>query len=350
MPQMDTKTPDSALPKKPDRLTVMTWPLTSLWGQALKECVSDIFSYETGIPVGHIEFTSVDLPPGLTEALENGRRPPCEVVYCNTIPAIHLARAGRTDPLEEETFPALKEVDIRARPAAEGLVGWPFVIAYDVRYVMMYREAAFPQGPPPSWNVMLDPAFRGRVSLYPGGKGFFPVAQVMGGGTLEDIPSNMGPCWNFLKALRPQVQVMGFNKTMTEYVKRGEIDIHFTVLTNIMQWKDQGYGVFWHVPNEGASVGDDALFVPAGLEDNVSYWAKQYVATALREDVQRKWCGQLGLCPVRRDIPRPERFAGDHAYPDGPDDFSNALFVPNAVVEKYEHGPWRREFEKIFRF
>ena len=334
--------------KKPDGLTVMTWPLASLWGEALKAYVSDVFSRETGIPVFHTEFTSVDLPSDLTAALGNGLHPPCDVVYCNTIPAIHLAREGCTDPFDEENFPVLKRLNRRARPEADGLYGWPFVICYDVRYVMMYREKAFPDGPPASWNIMLDPAFRGRVSLYPGGKGFFPVAQVMGGGSLEEMAQNMEPCWNFLKALYPQIGAMGFNTEMTKHVQNGEIDLHFTVLTNIMQWKDEGCGVSWNVPMEGASVGDDALFVPAGLEENVSYWAKQYVALALREDVQRAWCERIGLCPVCEGIARPARFAVDRAYPDAPDEYSNALFVPNSVLEKYEHGLWRRKFEEIF--
>jgi hypothetical protein len=53
------------------------------------------------------------------------------------------------------------------------------------RFLPFICEAAFPWGPPDSWEVMLDPALEGRVSLYPGGKGFFPIAQVAGGGSLK---------------------------------------------------------------------------------------------------------------------------------------------------------------------
>jgi len=332
------------------QLTVMTWPLSSLWGRALKECVSDPFTERTGIPVRHIEFTSVDLPSNLINSLKKKERPPCDVVYGNTIPLIHLAREGFCDPPEEKELPVLKNLSHRARPVAEGISGWPFVIVYDVRYVMMYRDAAFPDGPPESWQVMLEPQFRGRVSLYPGGKGFFPIAQIMGRGTPEEMPDKMEPCWNFLKKLRPQVKVLEFNKKMTEHVRRGEIDIHCTVLTNIMQWKDEGLGVSWHVPREGISIGDDALFVPAGLPEDVSYRAKQYMAFALEYDVQKSWCGRLGLCPVHKGIERPERFRNDPVYPETPDDYSNALFVPNSITEKYEHGLWREKFNRIFSF
>ncbi len=179
---------------KPDHLVVRTWPLGMLWGWALKHHVSEPFTEKTGIPVAHIEYTSVDPPPDLVRDLQRNRRPLCDVLYGNTIPLIHLARAGHCAPLMEEEFPVLKHLNGRARPAAEGLEGWPLVIVYDVRYAMMVRDAAFPDGPPQSWNAMLDPTSKGRISLYPGGKGFFPIAQVMGGGTLDAIPGNMEPC------------------------------------------------------------------------------------------------------------------------------------------------------------
>ena len=339
---------EKRFPDRPSILRIMTWPLSSLWGLALKECISDRFTDHFGIPIHHIEVTGVDAPLDILQAARDGRPPPCDVLYCNTIPAIHLAQAGLCDALDEAEFPVLKQLNPRARPVADGLNGWSFVIVYDVRYVMMYREAAFPGGPPESWKAMVDPARKGRVSVYPGGKGFFPIAQVAGGGLLRDIPANMAPCWNFLRLLRPQVRVLEFNTRMTEHIRRGEIDLHCTVLTNIMQWKDQGYGVDWHVPSEGISVGDDALAVPRGLSDSVSFWAKQYVAFAVWKDVQRDWTARLGLCPVNTGIERPERFWGDPAYPDRPDDYSKALFVPNRVLAEFEHGLWRNEFNAIF--
>jgi len=333
---------------KPDALTIMAWPLSTLWGQALKECVSDPFTAATGIPVKHVEFTGVDVPIELLKACQKGQRPPCDVLYCNTIPAIHMAQSGFTDELSIDEFPILGKLNSRAQPVARGLSGWSFVIAYDVRYVMMYREAAFPCGPPDSWEVMLDPSLKGRVSLYPGGKGFFPIAQILGGGTLDDIPYNMNPCWKFLRLLRPQIRILEFNKKMTEHIRKGEIDVHFTVLTNVMQWKDQGYGVSWHVPQEGTSVGDDAFVVPSGLPESVCHTAKRYLAFAMGRKIQQSWCARLGLCPMHREIERPERFIGDSAYPDAPDDYSNAQFLPNSIVERYEHGVWRERFNKIF--
>ncbi len=96
---------------RPSVLRIMTWPLSSLWGLALKECISDRFTERFGIPVHHIEVTGVDAPLDILQAARDGRPPPCDVLYCNTIPAIHLAQAGLCDALDEAEFPVLKQLN-----------------------------------------------------------------------------------------------------------------------------------------------------------------------------------------------------------------------------------------------
>lgn len=104
---------------KPDALTIMAWPLSTLWGQALKECVSDPFTAATGIPVKHVEFTGVDVPIELLKACQKGQRPPCDVLYCNTIPAIHMAQSGFTDELSIDEFPILESLTLVLNPLPE---------------------------------------------------------------------------------------------------------------------------------------------------------------------------------------------------------------------------------------
>ena len=334
-------------PPKPKELVVMTWDLSTLWGQCLKEAVSDPFSRAYGIPVRHVVNFGMDYPQAFIDDLEKRARPCFDVVYGNTIPAMQAARRGWCDPLNEEDHPTLKELHPRAKPEAVGLEGWPLVIAYDVRYVLLYREAAFPQGPPQSWNVLTDPRHQGRVSLYPGGKGFFPIGQVMGGGRLEDMDHDMEPCWDFLRRVKPNLGPMDFNVQIRDHIHAGEIDLFFTVLTNVLQYYQAGWGVRWACPQEGIGVGDDSLHVPAFLPDNVAWWAKQYVAFAMTREVQRKWCNLLGLHPMRTDLEPLAELKGDPAYPDSPDDYRGALYVPNSILVDYETGSWKNEFNTI---
>ncbi len=334
-------------PSKPNELVVMTWDLSTLWGQGLKEAVSDPFSRIHDIPVRHVVNFGMDYPDALLDALREGKRPPVDVIYGNTIPAMQAARQGWCDPLNEEDHPVLKDLHPRAKPEAPGIEDWPLLIAYDVRYVLLYREAAFPEGPPDSWNVLLDDKHKGRVSLYPGGKGFFPIGQVMGGGRIEDMSKDMTPCWSFLKKVKPNLGPMDFNVGIRDRIQSGSIDLFFTVITNVLQYHHAGWGVSWACPKEGIGVGDDSLHVPAGLPENAAFWAKEYVAFAMGRDVQQTWGHKLGLCPMRTDVEPLAELEGDAAYPAAPDDYDGALFVPNSVLVDYETGSWKNEFNRI---
>jgi putative spermidine/putrescine transport system substrate-binding protein len=333
-------------PPKPDELVVMNWPLSSLWGNSLKETVSDVFTELTGISVRHEENTGLDFPPSFHRTLKKKNRPPFDVIYGNVIPALKLAQAGLCDPLHEEDFPLLKKLNKRAKPQAKGISGWPFVNVYTVPYAMMYREAAFPEKKPESWNIMLDPHLKGRVSIYPGGKGFYPVAQIMGGGSIEDIPHNMKPCWNFIRSLKPQMEHSGYNKEMTEYIRKGEVDIFFTALTNIRQWKKEGLGVSWAVPQEGLPDCEDSLLVPLYLPENVSYWAKQYIAFAMAEKSQRDFCYRLGTTPMYPGIEPPADLINDPVYRKSPDDLKGILYIPDSITVEYE-ADWMKKFNEI---
>lgn len=336
----------SRYPDKPSKLTIMTWPLSSLWGKSLKEALSDTFTEKTGIYIHHAENIGLDFPSPLIESLEKGERPPFDILYANSIPSSNLARKDYCEPLDEEELPVLKKLNSRARPQAEGISGWPFANVYIVRYALMYRDSAFSGNEPDSWNVMLDKRFTGRISIYPGGKGFYPIAQVMGGGQIYDISDRMEPCWEFISSLKPQIGKMGYNKEMTGFVEKGEIDLFFTAFTNIYQWKKDGLGVSWKIPKEGTTDCMDSLVVPKYLPDNVKFWAKQYINHALSKTVQEEFCHRLGACPVHPGISPPDNLIDDPGYPQTPDDKSMLLYVPDSITVNYEES-WMNKFNEI---
>ncbi len=72
-------------------------------------------------------------------------------------------------------LPNLKGLLPLAKPV--GLEGYPMVNTYAYVYVCAYRPEAFPEGPPESWNVLIDPKFKGRIALYDDGIGFNPDLQ-----------------------------------------------------------------------------------------------------------------------------------------------------------------------------
>jgi putative spermidine/putrescine transport system substrate-binding protein len=325
-------------------LVVLSW--AGRWGSSLREAVSDPFTDETGIRVRHRTHVGLQLPPDLIDALRRGARPPVDVVWCNGVPALAAARAGWCADLDEDGVARrLAELHDRARP--RGVTGWPLVLAYVVHYVLVYRPEAFPGGPPDSWDVLMEPRRRGKIALYPGGNGFYPVAQVLGGGSVRDIPRRMEPCWEYLRRLRPQVSTLDYSIGMSRLLADGRLDLCFRALPNALGFRDEGQNVGWSVPREGITDTMDALWVPRNLPASRSTAARSYIDHAMSREVQERWCDRMGVLPVHPGAGLPASLLANPGLPRSLDDLSGVLHVHEDVKADH-HESWERMFEAIF--
>ena len=297
--------------ERPDELIVRAWG--GVWVDSLNEGVSQPFEEETGIRIRHDLTEDNEIQPRIWAAVDQGRMPPIHVNWDTTTNATQSALRGVCDVMTEDEVPNLNGLLDAARPT--GVDGWPIVNCYSYVYVLAYRDEVFPDGPPDSWDVLLDPEFAGRVALYDDGIGFEPVAVVMGGGSLDDIPDNMEPAWEFYRELAQQSPLLGEDPDFTNWFQRGEIDVACTIISNARAAQQAGIPVSWTVPREGAKYDTDALWVPRELPSNEAYWAKQYINFALQAENMEAWCMGLGLPPTRPGLAAPEDLDGDPAYP-----------------------------------
>jgi putative spermidine/putrescine transport system substrate-binding protein len=323
----------------------MSW--AGRWGSSLQEAVSAPFAAETGVRVRHRVHVGLKLPADLVGALERGDRPPVDVVWCNGVPALLAARAGWCAALDEEDEIASRLAALHPRARPDGVSGWPLVMAYVVQYVLVYRREAFPGGAPPSWEVLAEPRLRERIALYPGGNGFYPIAQVLGGGSIRDIPTAMDPCWSYLRGLRPQVGTLDYSIGMSRLLAERRLDVCFRALPNALGFRDEGQDVGWAVPREGITDTMDALWVPRGVPPEVSRRARRYITHAMSRDVQEMWCDRMGVLPVHPDAGMPGPFRDDPALPRSADDLSRVLHVPESVKADHERS-WEARFDEIF--
>ncbi|MCA8934102.1 MAG: ABC transporter substrate-binding protein [Rhodospirillaceae bacterium] len=335
--------PMSALAQdRPDEIIVRAWG--GAWGDALRTGVADPFTAETGIEV-RFDFTEDnEIKPRIWAAVDQGRVPPIHVNWDTTTNATISALRGVTVDLSD--LPNLEGLLPLARPV--GLEGYPLVNTYAYVYVCAYRPEAFPDGPPASWRVMLEPELRGRIALYDDGIGFNPIAVIAGGGTIDDIPGNMEPGWEFYRQLAANEPLLGEDPDFTTWFQNAEIDMACTISVNALAARQSGIDVEWTVPVEGCKVDTDGLWIPRGLPENEEYWAKQFINFALTRDAQQAWCGALGLPPVFPGIEPPEGMAGDPAYPTTEEDFARLVRIPSPVL--VENQPiWFEHFQEIFQ-
>ncbi len=327
---------------KPAELIVRAWG--GVWVEALDKGVSKPFTEATGIAVRHDLTEDNEIRPKIWAAVDQGRAPPLHVNWDTSTNATKSALRGVAEDLAD--LPTLKDMLPAAKPA--GLQGVPLVNMYSYVYVLAYRDEAFPDGPPASWQAMLEPRFKGRVALYDDGIGFHPAAQVAGGGTLADIPGNMQPAWDFITKLKAQAPLLGEDPDFTTWFQNGEIDLACTILSNARAAKQNGIKVSWTVPKEGAKVDTDGMWIPKGLPEGELHWAKRYVDFAMTAPVQQAWTGGLGLPGLRPGLTPPEDLKGDAAYPASPEDFQRLIAVPTKVLVENE-AAWFQKFNEIMQ-
>lgn len=328
--------------KKPKEIIVRAWG--GSWGDAIKAGVADGFTQATGIKV-RLDFTEDnEIKPKIWAAIDQGRVPPIHVNWDTTTNATISALRGATVDLSD--LSNLKGLLPLAKPV--GFEGYPMVNTYAYVYVCAYRSEAFPDGPPESWTVLLDPKFKGRVALYDDGIGFNPIAVIAGGGTLADIPDNMEPGYEFYRKLKANKPLLGEDADFTTWFQKKEIDLACTISVNARAAKQSGIDVAWTVPKEGCKVDTDGLWVPKGLPVNEEYWAKEFINFALTKEAQQKWCSMLGLPPVFPGIDPPADLVGDVSYPTKPEDFKKLVSISSKVL--VENQPkWFAKFNEIFQ-
>ena len=183
--------------------------------------------------------------------------------------------------------------------------------------MLAYREEAFPDGPPTSWNVLLDPKFKGRVAIYNDGIGMHFPAVIAGGGTYADIPDNMQPAWDWFTKLKANSPLLGEDPDFTAWFQNGEIDVACTISSNAREARNNGIKVDWTVPTEGAKMDTDCLWIPKGLPEGDLYWTKQYINYAISPEGQQAW---LDAARPSRRRARPQAAGRPRRRPVLPDD------------------------------
>ncbi|WP_027160026.1 extracellular solute-binding protein [Methylobacter luteus] len=325
---------------KPECLDVMTW--AGKWGDSLEKTVSARFTELTGVPVRHHTNIGLRLPEPLHDALRTRQRPPYDVVWSNAVPAVAMAESGCCQLFDEDDMPSLAELYQRARPAgfADRLV-----FPYSVHYVLVYLKSAVEAGALKSWNVLMDKKHAGKIAIYPNGKGFYPIAQVLGGGNMEGIPENMQPCWDYLAEFRPRIAVLDYSIGMESLFRTGRINLCFRALPNAVGFIEAGLDVGWTVPVEGTSDTTDALWIPQHVPEERTYWARQYIDIALSASVQAEWCNRLGVLPANRKAAASAIFDRP-GFPRNMDDTAGFLYVPDHVIWRHE-ARWETIFEQL---
>jgi putative spermidine/putrescine transport system substrate-binding protein len=335
-----TSSARAAEPDKPEEMYVRAWG--GNWAQSMEEAVSKPFTEKTGIRVVTDTTFHMEMKTKIWQAQAQNRLPPVHVNWDVSDIAYESALHGSCVDLSD-----LSNLSgMRKEALPQGVPGVPYVSMYTYVYALTYVPSKFPDGTPDTWQVLLEPRFKGRVGLYSSGNGIVQMAEVVAGGTIADYPDNMEAGWDFIEKVRGQDPLLGKDEDMTKWFQQGEVDVACNILTNAIDLKKNGAEIAWTVPKEGAYAAQDCLWVPKGFPDNETYWAKQYVNFAMTKSVNQAWCDALGLPGLHKDFEAPPEFQGDPAYPTTQEQFDHLIIIPTKI--KNEHwDDWVLRYKSI---
>lgn len=311
-----------AQPAKPQQLIVRSWG--GAWRAAMEAGVAASFKAQHGIEIAIDGTHQSEMKTRIWAAQAQRRKPPVHIMWDIADSASESYLRGACVDLTG--LPELAGMNPVAIPT--GVDGLPYINMYTYVFVLLYRSAAFGGGKPESWNALTDPRFKGRIALGRAGNGEIGVAPVAGGANPRNIEAEMDKSWDWLRRVRANDPLFGRDEDFTRWLQAGEIDLGVAILTNAVALKKQGIDAHWAVPREGSYYANDCLWVPKGLTDEETFWAKAYVNHAMTEAAQREWTGRLGLPGLRKGLPVPPEFVGDPAYPTTPEDFARLFTVP----------------------
>lgn len=312
---------------KPDKLIVRSW--ADPWSTAIGDGPGASFTEKTGIPIEFDTTEFQEMDTKVREAVQSGERPPVDVVYT-------LNRSAYTATVQDVAVPMDTGVvtnfgqllDVGKPVGGEG-TGYVTIYTYTLPLFYRSENITFEQGD--SWEVMFSDELEGRLFVPSNFDPLlFPIAKML---DLDVATDDLGPVWDKLEELRPLISVIGDDTPFIEGMISGEVWSGSALVGDAFAM--EGVDVGWIVPTEGAVLTGDAMYVPAGLPDDVSYYAQVFINEVIDAQLQTEWCAAVSTVPTNEGASVAPELEGDPAFPFTQDEIDEfAIPMPDDLAAR----------------
>ena len=324
--------PQEAPATKPDRLVVRTWG--GPWRTTYGEGPVASFTAKTGIPV---EFDVTDfneIQVKIRQSVSAGRRPPVDVVLTIEAMAYSAQVQGISAPLDPHVLENSGDLSPVAIP--EGATDYVNVSTYSQPIVYDPKQVSFPDSI--SWAEIFKPDYEGKLfvtNTFP--SLLYPVAKMLG---LDPVKDDLTPAFAKIAELKLNIAAAGDEEEFIAGIEAGEISLGITLAATAIELG----GLKWIVPEEGSVVSFESLYVPAGLPEDVSYWAQVFINEVLSAENQARIAAGIGEAPVNLKAELPDFMRGDPAFPVTAEDIARYGIVVPVEVEARNRDRWQAAY------
>ena len=318
--------------KKPDRLIVRTWG--GPWLTTYEQGAAASFTAKTGIPVEFDGTGTSEIQAKVLQAVRAGTRPPVDVVL--TVGSLAYAAQVQkiATPLDEHLLSNLGELTSIARP--EGVTSYVNVSSYS--QPLVYNPEAVDMPESISWEEIFDEKYAGKLFVTNTFASLMhPIARMMG---IDPATDDLTPVFDKIAELKGNIAASGDEEEFIAGIEAGEITIGITLAATALEID----GLKWIVPREGSVLGTESFYVPAGLPDEVSYYAQLFINEALSAENQTKLAAGIGEVPVNVNAEIPDFMIGDPAFPFTEEDIAKYGIVTPVELDARNRDRWQAAY------
>jgi len=225
----------------------------------------------------------------LVAKLRGGSAGNYDVISPSSDVATSIAAAGLAAPLDLAKIPSYGQLSIQLTSlplvrVKDQVYGVPFMWGPDP---IIYDTTAFPK-PPDSWNVMWDPKYKGKISVWDDLSTVYMAAQVLGYDKPEPSQlynlsdEQLDAVKKKLLELKPNIRKMwSTGGELTNLFENHEIVIAMGWPLNTADLKKAGFPVGETIPKENTTGWIDHLMITAGSENKeLAYKFLEYMVEA----------------------------------------------------------------------
>jgi putative spermidine/putrescine transport system substrate-binding protein/spermidine/putrescine transport system substrate-binding protein len=225
----------------------------------------------------------------LVAKLRGGSASNYDVISPSSDVATMLAVTGLTTPLDLSKIPSYSQLSpkLTSLPlvhVSDKVYGVPFMWGPNP---VIYDTTAFPQ-PPDTWNVLWDPKYRGKISVWDDLSTVYMAAQILGydkpdpGQLYNMSDEQLGEVKKKLLELKPNVRKMwSTGGELTNLFLNHEVIAAMGWPLNTAELKKRNYPVGETIPKENTTGWIDHLMITSASENkDVAYQFLEYMVQA----------------------------------------------------------------------
>jgi spermidine/putrescine transport system substrate-binding protein len=233
------------------------------WVEYMPQSVMDAFTKQYGITIKYVAYESQEEVP---VNIESGRVYDLVVLGPEFIP--QLAEKNLLKPIDYRQVPNFKYVSANFRDLAFD-PGNKYSIPFHWGTTGILVRTDLVERPIASWNDLWDPAFTGRVGIWPIARSLIPITlKTLGYSSNSEDEAELEQARRKLMELKPNaVMISNLNSTVVPMLESGDVEIAYGWAYDAILAQESSLPIEYIIPEEGTVLWTDHFFIPANAKN-----------------------------------------------------------------------------------